>query len=82
MVESLHLILTLLNESLVTKDSDDELLVSLTSDRSDLMEKIRDSLLNDQSISLEERQMLFVSTSAFERIIWLIRRIHAARLAA
>jgi phosphate:Na+ symporter len=80
MVESLHLILTLLNDSLITKDNDDELLVSLTSDRSDLMEKIRDSLLNDQSINLEERQMLFVSTSIFERIIWLIRRIHAARL--
>ena len=80
MVESLHLILTLLNDSLITKDNDDELLVSLTSDRSDLMEKIRDSLLNDQSINLEERQMLFISTSIFERIIWLIRRIHAARL--
>ena len=82
MVESLHLILTLLNDSLVAKDNDDELLVSLTSDRSDLMEKIRDSLLNDQSISLEERQMLFVSTSVFERIIWLIRRIHGAKLIA
>ena len=82
MVESLHLILTLLNESLITKNNDDELLENLTSDRSDLMEKIRDSLLNDQSISLEERQMLFVSTSVFERIIWLIRRIHSSRLAA
>ena len=82
MVESLHLILTLLNESLITKNNDDELLENLTSDRSDLMEKIRDSLLNDQSISLEERQMLFVSTNVFERIIWLIRRIHASRLAA
>jgi hypothetical protein len=46
------------------------------------MEKIRNTLLNDQSIGLEERQMLFVSTSLFERIIWLIRRIYAARLAA
>ena len=82
MVESLHLILTLLNDSLVTKDNDDELLVNLTSDRSDLMEKIRNTLLNDQSIGLEERQMLFVSTGIFERIIWLIRRIYAARLAA
>jgi len=82
MVESLHLILTLLNDSLITEDNDGELLLSLTSDRSDLMEKIRDSLLNDQSINLEERQILFVSTSIFERIIWLIRRIHATRLVA
>ena len=82
MAESLHLILTLLIDSLVTKDNDDELLVNLTSDRSDLMEKIRDSLLNDQSINLEERQILFVSTSVFERIIWLIRRIHNTRLSA
>jgi phosphate:Na+ symporter len=82
MVESLHLILTLLNDSLISNDNGDELLLSLTSDRSDLMEKIRDSLLNDQSINLEERQILFVSTSIFERIIWLIRRIHATRLVA
>ena len=82
MVESLHLILTLLNDSLITEDNDGELLLSLTSDRSDLMEKIRDSLLNDQSINLEERQILFISTSIFERIIWLIRRIHATRLVA
>lgn len=80
MVESLHLILSLLTDFLASSEDEDDLLQELTSDRSQLMENIRNSLLNDQGISLEERQMLFVSTSQFERVNWLIRRIYTTIL--
>ena len=80
MVESLHLILSLLIDALKSNDFDDELLSDLTSDRSNLMENLRNSLLENTDTPLEERQMLFISTSVFEKIIWIIRGIQTKRL--
>ncbi len=76
MTEGLHLVLFMLAEAL-TKDGneDRELLLTLTSDRSKLMDKIRDSMLSEKSGDLAERKALFVSTGIFERIIWLVRQI-------
>ena len=76
MIEGLHFVLIMLAEAL-TKDGteDRELLLTLTSDRSKLMDKIRDSMLSEKSGDLVERQALFVSTGIFERIIWLVRQI-------
>jgi phosphate:Na+ symporter len=75
MAESLHLILTLLSDSLDEVSDERDVLFALTSDRSKLMEKIRDSLLSGESGDMAERQSLFVSTGIFERIIWLVRQI-------
>jgi len=53
-----------------------EFLVDLTADRGDLMEGIRQSLLLD-STDRGSRQSLFVATSMFERLIWLVRQVLA-----
>jgi len=82
LVESLHLILIILREALVEGADDRDSLLALTSDRSKLMEKIRDSLLSEKSGDLTERQSLFVSTGIFERVIWLVRQIVLSRLPA
>lgn len=82
MAESLHLILTLLGDALTEVSDERDALLALTSDRSKLMEKIRDSLLSGESVDLAERQSLFVSTGIFERIIWLVRQIVLSRLPA
>ena len=50
--------------------------VELTADRGDLMEGIRQSLLLD-STDRGSRQSLFVATSMFERLIWLVRQVLA-----
>jgi phosphate:Na+ symporter len=76
MVESLHLILTLLVETLSGQQDNREFLVDLTADRGDLMEGIRQSLLLD-STDRGSRQSLFVATSMFERLIWLVRQVLA-----
>jgi phosphate:Na+ symporter len=76
MVESLHLILTLLVETLSGQQDHREFLVELTADRGDLMEGIRQNLLSD-SEHLASRQSLFVATSMFERLLWLVRQVLA-----
>ena len=80
MVEGLHLILVILRDALSEGSEDREMLFALTQDRSRLIEKVRDSLLSDRSRDFAERQSLFVSTSIFERIIWLIRQTAQSRL--
>lgn len=76
MVDSLHLVLIMLSDTIADDEIDNrDLLLALTSDRSKLMEKIRKFMLSEKSGNIKERQALFVSTGIFERIIWLVRQI-------
>jgi phosphate:Na+ symporter len=79
MVEGLHLILTILRDTLAEGAEESDLLFALTLDRGQLMDKIRESLLTGNTGNFADRQSVFVSTGIFERIIWLIRQIAISR---
>ena len=56
-----------------------EILQRLTSDRGDLIERIRKSVLRaEPSLSAAEQQHLFAITSLFERAVWLLRQLGSA----
>jgi phosphate:Na+ symporter len=74
LVEGLHLILMMLNESVLEEDSHD-MLLELTSEKSQLMENIRKSLVADNSKSVSEKQSLLIATGIFERVLWLVRQL-------
>ena len=78
MTESLHLVLELLTESLVDGVDNADILETLTSDRSELMEGIRRSLLSEAGEASPQQQALFVATSLFERALWLGRQMLGA----
>jgi len=73
-VEGLHLVLQLMEDNLDTHEYDD-MLMELTSDKSKLMDNIRNSLMTDDKTSLSERKALFISTRIFERVLWQIRQM-------
>lgn len=73
-VEGLHLVLNLLEENINT-DEHHEILLELTSDRSSLMDNIRNNLMAENHTHLSERKALFISTRIFERVLWQIRQI-------
>jgi phosphate:Na+ symporter len=73
-VESLHLILTLMEET-VANDENDEMLLELTSERSQLMDDLRNRLLYDEATNVAERKSLYVSTRVFERVLWQLRQM-------
>jgi phosphate:Na+ symporter len=73
-IESLHLILTLMEETTSSHENVDFLL-ELTSDKSQLMDTIRNTLLAESGGNLATRKSLFVSTRVYERILWQIRQI-------
>lgn len=73
-VESLHLILTLMEET-VTNNDNNEMLIELTSERSQLMDDIRNRLLYDETTNMAERKSLYVSTRVFERVLWQLRQM-------
>lgn len=76
LVESLHMMLTLLPESLTGDESDVDLLLTLTRDRAIQMEDLRLKILNGrEALSAQEQRGLFQITSLFERQVWLIRQI-------
>ena len=72
-VESLHMILTLLQES-QSSPEENEMLENLTADKGSLMDKIRDQLLENKNLSNQEQKALFLLTRIFERLIWQIRK--------
>jgi phosphate:Na+ symporter len=74
MIESLHLVLTLMEETL-SGDENTDFLMELTSDKGQLMDNIRNTLLSETSIDINIRKSLFVSTRVFERILWQIRQM-------
>jgi len=73
-IESLHLILTLMEETASSHENVD-FLMELTSDKSQLMDNIRNTLLTESEGDLATRKSLFVSTRVFERILWQLRQI-------
>jgi phosphate:Na+ symporter len=79
LIEGLHLILTLLEET-VTSNENNEVLIELTSDKSQLMDNIRAALISDESTSVNDRKALFVCTRVFERIVWQIRQMQLSNL--
>jgi phosphate:Na+ symporter len=52
-----------------------DFLMELTSDKSQLMDNIRNTLLTESEGDLATRKSLFVSTRVFERILWQLRQI-------
>ncbi|MBI1182341.1 MAG: hypothetical protein GC201_17505 [Alphaproteobacteria bacterium] len=75
LVESLHLLLTMVADVSHTGDNQDRaFLESLTADRSDMMDGIRRQLLS-QPATTSLREALLVSTVLFERAVWLIREL-------
>ena len=75
MVEGLHAILMVAADTALEDDPEAvRTLFILTDDRSMLMERVRQELL-DGSGSLGGRESLLSATLTFERIIWLLRRM-------
>lgn len=76
LAESLHVLLTNLADTAADPDHDGvSLLVELTADRGELMERIRRALLHgDDPPPVPVQQALVAQTALFERIVWLIRR--------
>ena len=79
MAEGLHAVLLATADTMASPDEANlELLHHLTADRGDVMEGIRRSLLHgEQTLTIDEHQTLFTSTSLFERIIRLLRRLQS-----
>jgi len=79
MAEGLHAVLLAAADAMASPDEANlELLHDLTSDRGEVMEGIRRSLLRgEQTLTIDEHQALFTSTSLFERIIRLLRRLQS-----
>ena len=76
LVESLHLLLTMVADVSQTGDSIDRaLLDDLTSDRSDMMEGLRRQLIGEAATA-SVREALLGATMLFERAVWLIRDLH------
>ena len=74
LVEGLHLIFMLLNECVQELD-DGNMLLELTSEKSQLMENVRKTLISDTTRSVSEKQSLLIATGIFERVIWLVRQV-------
>ena len=52
------------------------MLVQITSDRSDLVERIRQEYLTgEKSLGTSDRAVLLLVTSGFERVIWMKHRL-------
>lgn len=75
-VESLDAILLTAIETTESVDEDDlEIFIMLTSDRGQLMEKIRRVYLSsEQGLSPEERSLILYITNLFERSVWTLGR--------
>ena len=73
-IESLHLILTLMEETSSSHEND-EFLLELTSDKSQLMDTIRNTLIAESGGNIATRKSLFVSTRVYERILWQLRQM-------
>ncbi len=75
LIEGLHSIMCVLGDSVNGSPELREVLVSLTSDRSDLMSRMRAQLLQgSDTINLETRERVLTATRLFERIVWLMNR--------
>jgi hypothetical protein len=62
-------------EETVANDENDEMLLELTSERSQLMDDLRNRLLYDEATNVAERKSLYVSNRVFERVLWQLRQM-------
>jgi hypothetical protein len=77
-VEGLDFVLLTALDALESKDPGTiELLVQITEDRGDLVERIRNDFLADKTASVTDRALLLQVTSVFERIVWMVHRLGA-----
>jgi phosphate:Na+ symporter len=75
LLEGLHAVLQVLADTLVADERDHDMLLSMSGDRSGLMERMRADLLRAETqLSAEAKTRLFAATSLFERLIWLVHR--------
>jgi phosphate:Na+ symporter len=76
LVEGLHMMLIVLAEMQAPPDTEDlDMLRSLTHDRSDLMDTIRQRLLGlGEALTPGLQRSVFSAISLFERSVWLLRR--------
>ncbi|WP_142847384.1 Na/Pi symporter [Telmatospirillum sp. J64-1] len=76
LVESAHLVVeTLRDEARAFDPVGHSLLLSLTADRSDMMDRIRKSMTTrTAALSPRDQDLLFTITTLFERVVWLVRR--------
>jgi phosphate:Na+ symporter len=72
--EGLHTILSIAGDAFTSRERGDvDMLLAFTSDRSAQMERIRRQVLEVQDMSPADHDILYASTTLFERILWLIR---------
>lgn len=76
--ESLRTIVLSLVDALDGAPQDFEILAELTSDRSELLNRLRRNLVSGAAHGEEEARGLLHATSLFERALWLVRRIAVA----
>jgi phosphate:Na+ symporter len=76
-IEALDFVLMTMLDALETGDRDRiDLLISITEDRGDLMEQVRQNYLAEEgSVGPADRAVLLHVTSVFERIIWMTQRL-------
>jgi phosphate:Na+ symporter len=83
MAEALHAVLLTATDAIATPDEANlSLLHDLTADRGQIMESIRRSLVRgERTLTIDDHQLLFTTTSLFERIVRLLRRLQSAMAA-
>ena len=79
LAEALHAVLLATADAMASPDEGNlELLHHLTADRGQVMDGIRRALVQgEHTLTIDEHQTLFTSTSLFERIIRLLRRLQS-----
>lgn len=84
LVEGLDLIVGTLAEARASEDAlDAELLVAMTSDRGEMMERIRSADLGaERGVGVEARANLLYMTTLFERSVWITHRLARALAAS
>jgi len=77
MAESLHLIFTSAQDAWHSRDEMDlDLLLKLTEDRGEMMERLRQSYqVHEAGSSLDQSSALSYATTLFERMVWLLRQV-------
>lgn len=76
-IEGLDAILLSARDAFETLDPDDvDLLVDITGDRGQLMERLRATYLSSEgALDLRDKSALFYITTLFERTVWLLNRL-------
>ncbi|HVU24677.1 MAG TPA: Na/Pi symporter [Opitutus sp.] len=76
LAESLHVITVTALDTLASGDATDRvMLLGMTADRGDLMERLRRNLIGgSQPLDHQQKAHLFYLTSLFERAVWLVRQ--------